>query len=72
MDVAHEHPQLGRIWVDVACVSSQAGDAQLRLTASRKDGTAAERAADYKLKRYGGMAIPVILELGGGGTQRVG
>eukprot|EP00969_Alexandrium_andersonii_P082655 3643794-Alexandrium_andersonii.AAC.1 len=65
MDVAHEHPQLGRLWVDVACVSAQAGDAQRRPTASRRDGTAAERAADYKLKRYGGHAIPFILELGG-------
>eukprot|EP00969_Alexandrium_andersonii_P046076 2021649-Alexandrium_andersonii.AAC.1 len=43
-------PQLGRLWVDVACVSAQAGDAQRRLAASRRGGTAAERAADYKLK----------------------
>eukprot|EP00969_Alexandrium_andersonii_P081506 3592396-Alexandrium_andersonii.AAC.1 len=64
MDVAHEHPRLGRLWVDVACVSALAGDAQRRLAAARKDGTAAERAADYKLRRYKGVATPFILELG--------
>ena len=65
MDVVHEHPRLGTLWVDVACVSAQAGDAERRLQASRRDGTAAERAADYKLRRYSGQAIPFILELGG-------
>eukprot|EP00969_Alexandrium_andersonii_P170278 7529130-Alexandrium_andersonii.AAC.1 len=58
-------PQLGRLWVDVARVSAQAGDAQRRLAASRRDGAVAGRAADYKHKRYGELVTPFILELGG-------
>eukprot|EP00969_Alexandrium_andersonii_P366426 15468495-Alexandrium_andersonii.AAC.1 len=65
MDVVHEHPKLGTIWVDVACVSAQAGDAERRMQASRRDGAAAERAADFKLRRYNNRAVPFILELGG-------
>ena len=65
MDVVHEHPQLGTLWVDVSVVSPQAGDAARRMQAARKDGSAAIRACQGKRRRYGVAVTPFVLEVGG-------
>ena len=65
MDVVHGHPQMGRLWIDVAVVSPQAGDAAHQLRATRVDGAAAKEACKYKRRRYGDQVIPFVLEVGG-------
>ena len=65
MDIVHQHPKLGTLWLDISCVSAVAGTDWRRAAAAKKDGTAADRACKTKRDRYGDRVIPVIFELGG-------
>ena len=65
MDVVHQHPKMGTLWLDISCVSAAAGTGHKQAAAARKNGTAAERASQMKKSRYGDRVIPVVFELSG-------